>query len=250
MRTEYKGGAHPVKRIHGLVVLWALCLAGCLQVEETITLLPDGSGTLELSYAVPAATAEELESAFADEGANGSSGGEGGGLNFDEAAIREEFKELESFGVTLESVSSGKTADWETMRMKVRFTSLDGLARTPLMSDRAMTLKKERGGSYILRQTSATAAAAGGTPGADDPEMEQMIRDMMKGFKVAVRINTPGKVLDTSAPEHDNGSASWVFDLDQDPKALEKLAGLDMWIRFDGSALDLPVTDDLKTEIK
>jgi hypothetical protein len=228
-------------------ILLVLCAAGCIQVEQTLTFHPDGSGVMKLSYGMSQEQVGQLEQAM-DEARDLEEEAEGDGtppdaespLDFDEDNIREQFKDFHKYGVDLASVKTEVKDGWKFVHMKVEFRSLRGLLQTPLLSDRHVTLKKDPEGNYIFRQTTSDASETGSVAEATPPEMEEVVRELMKGFKLVVNIDTPGEVIDTSAPVKKKKRVTWEFDIDKDPQAVSRAGNLDMWVTFDGQGLDLP----------
>jgi hypothetical protein len=53
-------------------------------------------------------------------------------------------------------------------------------------------------------------------------------------------VIVPTEILETNATDVDGRSASWVFDIDEDPSVITKLDHLDMRVVFaaDGASID------------
>ena len=218
-------------------------LTGCLQVDQTLVLEKDGSGTLDLSYAMSEETLQQWQGVARQ--MLGSSGPDDGSpvmpFDFSDQEIRADFKEYEGDGVILRSVQSETRDGWKTRRLRIGFRSLAGVARTGFLADRNISLVKDANGNYVFTQQ----------PGGDgnlppelsalaEPGAEALFSDMMKGFKAAVRVKTPGRILETNAPEKEDRQAAWTFDLDRDPQALQKVQVASLRIVFEGKGLDIP----------
>jgi hypothetical protein len=67
-----------------------------------------------------------------------------------------------------------------------------------------------------------------------------MMNTVMKGFRAVIRVKTPGKILQTNAPEKDERSATWTYDVEKDPQALKKVQQASMQIVFAGEGLKIP----------
>ena len=63
---------------------------------------------------------------------------------------------------------------------------------------------------------------------------------LMEGFRAVIRVRTPGRILETNAPEKTDNSATWTFDLEKDPQALQKIQRLAPRIVFEGKGLKIP----------
>ena len=214
-----------------------------MHVEQNLTINPDGSGTLDVTYGMPLETIAQMESlskeAAAMEGVTNEV--ETKSLfDFKEEDIRNDFKDYEKQKVFLESVSSTESNGWKFIHLRVKFANLSGLAKTELVADRSLSLVKNEDGSFTFKQ--AVPEGAGELPnmeGVDQATINQMMVQMMKGFHAALSVHTPGKILETNAEQHDDQSATWEFDLEKDPQALERAQKLNTFVKFDGQGLDL-----------
>jgi hypothetical protein len=225
-----------------------LAVTGCIRVEQTIILNEDGSGTVKLAYAVTEQNAAMLEAAMQNSEGAGAMPQSGSIMGFTEETVRMQFKELEPYGVTLKEVNSETRDGWQHLEMAAAFESLKGLAQTPLLSDRAVSLTKTRNGNYKFRQKAGDEQPSMAAGAADNPQMQQAIQEMMKGFRVQIRIQTPGEIIKSSAPEAAEREAIWTFDLEKDADAVQQVEKLDMWVIFEGKGLDLPELGGHPTE--
>jgi len=229
----------PISRIPCLLALAAvIALSGCVKVDQTLTLNPDGSGTIHLSYA----RSEEGDDTV--QGMMRSMMEQAGPemetpLDFTDEELRRDFKEYEPYGVTLESLKSEERDGWKYRHMVIRFRDLKGLSQTGFLSDRNLSLARNAQGNYVFTQT----AAQGNLPeelASDDPQTEYMMAQLMEGFRAVIRVRTPGRILETNAPEKTDNSATWTFDLEKDPQALQKIQRLAPRIVFEGKGLKIP----------
>ena len=225
-----------------LVVVLFATLTGCVKVEQTLTLNADGSGVIDLTYGMSEDTVSGLHEMAKSvlEETNGS-GAASAPFDFSDEDIRQDFKEYEPDGVTLESVRTEAREGWTFRHLVIRFRDLAGLARTGFLADRNFSLSRDAQGNCVLVQSTAgngnvseQVSALGG------PEMESAMNSLMKGFRAVIRVKTPGKILETNAPEKSDCSATWTFDLEKDPEALEKVQQTSMRIVFEGKGVRIP----------
>lgn len=213
------------------------CAFGCVHVDQTITLHADGSGELALRYGMSLENIAQME-AMSRQAVEAE-----GGTNdvppptpfdFDEAAVREDFEEFRERGVTLESIRSEVRDGWKYLSLKIRFASLAGLAGTEFVSDRGITLVRREDGNYEFRQAAP--------PGNAAPEMDgvnEMMTQMMEGFRAVVSVVAPSPVVESNADRTDGRTVTWVFDLAKDPRALVRAQQMDLRVVFEGAALAL-----------
>lgn len=211
--------------------------AGCVRVEQTLTLNADGSGVLAIRYGMAEADLAQVESMargqLAEEGLPAESAVNP--FEFDEAEVRKDFEAYREWGVTLEQMRTEVVEGWKYLSMRMAFTSLAGLGRTEFLSDRQITLKKVGEGRFELVQ--------GAPPGAEAAEMEvapDLMAEMMKGFRAELRVEVPGAIVESNADEQTPRRATWIFDVDRDAKALQRAQRLAMRVVFEAPGLALP----------
>ena len=217
-------------------------LTGCIHVEQILTLKGDGSGELHVTYGMSKADIVKMQemskSAMSEEGVSDEVAA-ASPFDFNEDDIRSDFKAYEQDGVTLTSVRTEETNDWKYVYLEIAFKSLAGLSKTDFISDRTISLVKTAEGHYVFQQA-ASGAQEAAPEGADQDAVNTMMAGMMKGFHATMKVRTPGKVLTTNAGTSDEQSATWDFNLETDPQALQRAQKLDMRVEFDGTGLDIP----------
>lgn len=218
----------------------ALALTGCIKVEQTLSLDANGSGTIEFTYGMAEASLAQMKAMTESMMAEGEEGdADTMPFAFDEEDVREQFKEYEPDGVTLLSVKQETRDGWKYTRMKVRFETLAGLGQTGFLADRGFSLLKNAEGNYVFTQA-ASGNGNEGMPDTDDPTVNAAMAEMMKGFRVVVRVQTPSRILETNAPDKTDRSAAWVFDLEEDAQTLKKMQNARLRIVFEGKGLTIP----------
>ncbi len=215
---------HRAFRFLPLPLIACLLLSACVQIEQTLTLDQNGGGTLSVQYAM---TTEMLAEVEAHARAEAEAIGEEvpTPLAFDEAQIREDFKEYEPLGVTLEEAASWEAEGKRTVRLKMRFASLGALTQTEFLSDRQLRVKRVDGGAMEFAQIAPPS----------DPmmtEMAELMREMMAGFRAELRVETPTDILESNADEQDARVARWIFDVSNDPRAFARAQQMDLRVRF------------------
>jgi len=231
----------PSLRVAGALAL--ALLTGCIHVEQILTLKPDGSGELHVTYGMSkddiAQMQEMSKGAMAEEGVSNDVAA-ASPFDFNEADIREDFKAYEEHGVTLNSVRTEESNNWKFVYLDIGFKSLAGLSRTDFVSDRTISLAKTAEGRYVFRQAASGAQDKAAREGVDQESIDTMMAGMMKGFHATMTVRTPGKILKTNAGQSDEQSATWDFDLEKDPQALQRAQKLDMQVEFDGTGIEIP----------
>lgn len=225
-----------------LVCLFIALLAGCLRVDQTLTIKADGSGELDMSYAMQESTIRQMEQMAKMQASqeDPEAQTDGDQFEFNEESLRKQLAPYEEQGVEIIAIDSKTAEGWKTMHVRLGFKDLDALMKTDSMKDSNLSIKKTPEGNYVLLQQSGDDADADGTGEQDmTPEMLQQMAPMFAGMKIVQRIKVPGKIIKSNASEVVGDTASWIYDVDKDPSVINKIRKLNMEIEFEGKGLDL-----------
>lgn len=223
------------------------CLvAGCLKVESVLNLKPDTSGSVVINYSVsedavqrmkaltrlrnqfdaitsnPAPTNNTLADMF---------------LMPEETALRAEFKRHEQSGISLDQLKIRSTDNWRHVQMTISFKRLADAARSELFAEYGFTLVKNTKGDYIMFRDKADVED---TVPAADASSSKMIAPLLQGFRVDLKVNVPGKIIQSNAHRESLTTANWSFDYDQDKNALVNIQKQQFKIQFEGKDINLP----------
>lgn len=222
--------------------LLAAVLGGCIHIDQTLTLHSDGTGTIDLVYAMPEDQPGDIQAAARAVIEQSAPNGNPVPMPFDQsdADVRGEFKTYERHGVFLQSVRTESRNGWKYRTMAIRFQSLQGLARTGILADRTLSLTRDERGNYVLVQ------AAGKKSGdylamVEQIQSDPILSELLTGFRAAIRVQTPGRILESNATQKSERMAAWLYDSDRDPHAIENVQRATMRIVFDGRGLKIPV---------
>ncbi len=215
----------------------AALLAGCIKVDQELSLNADGTGTFHVRYGMKQETISQIDAMSRAGAKENAAATTQSPFQFDEKKVRKDFETYARDGVTLDSFAAAETNDWKFIDLRMKFASLAGLMKTDFLSDRKLTLLREENGNYILEQRPDSPHVP--ESNADNPAVQDMMKELMKGFHAGIAVRVPGDVLES------NGTASgrvvsWTFDLEQDPQALKKAQQLNMRVVFKGDGLNLP----------
>ncbi len=235
--------------------LGLLAAAGCLQLDAHLALKPDGGGELRLAYAMPEHAIRQMEWVRQTAVELRRNAGETGALPplempclFDEAAIRARFRGWTGRGVRLRSVAVSRRQEWMQVEAAVEFDSLETLAQLPMLGDCAVAVSQEQNQSYRLAVCAPKMSGRPGLPDFADPETQQMLKSMLNGCKITVRIEPPTEILKSNAPRSDGRAVIWEYDVDRSPAVLAALDGALFEVFFRGLGADIPVFDKKAVE--
>lgn len=230
-------------RAIGASSLILLATNGCVHVDQTLTLARDGSGSIDLFYAQPDESSTQvqalarriLEQAGAEDSMTTMP------LEVTDDQIRKEFKALAPYGITLHSVKTESRDGWTVRNMNIRFRHLKGLAEAGLLADRDISLARDAAGNYVFTQSAGrNSTTSEALALLAEMESTPLMGGLMQGFRARLRVITPGRILETNAPEKTERAAAWTFDYDRDPGIIGKAHRLAMRIVFDGKGLAIP----------
>lgn len=206
---------------------------GCIRVEQTLSLEPGGSGRFFVQYSIPLDVLAEFE-AQEQEAALARGDSPPLPLAFNEDQIREDFKEYEPLGITLEQVSVRDVDGRKIVSLSFRFKTLQALAHTEFLSDRQILLRRLEDGSMEFAQVAPPIP-----PQA--PEYQIALQEMLAGFRAELTVEVPSVILESNADRVEDRRAIWVFDMSSDPDALRRAQQLNLRVRF--APVDPPIEE-------
>ncbi len=214
-----------------------LALAGCIKMEQDITLNKDGSGNVKFMYGMSEQTINQMKAMSemgAEEGVEVESDDD---FEFDEQKVKDKFAELKDQGITLNSATTETKGGWKYMHIDFDFADIAKLDSAEVMGDSPFTITKNADGNYVV-----ASKMGGDEMGMDDADPEQMkaMMPMLAGMRMAFKINTPTKIISTTAPVKSANSAEWVFDADTDPDSILNMGQTKMEVVFEGTGVDIP----------
>lgn len=227
-----------------LLICGVLLAAGCIKINTTVSITADGSGTWKVVYAMPThmirqvQMARELTVDLDKAGASSVTNVPVKPLDipmlFDEAAVRARFASLERDGLKLTKLQTRSRSGWQYVDLVVKFDRLEDLVRQRFFDDCGISFKQMGPGlSKIV--ISLPAGDGGERVDLADPAVNVALTPFMKGMVVVVNIEVPGEVRNSNSFISDSKLASWQWDFEKDPKALELLFKDKMILVFDSS---------------
>lgn len=225
-----------------LSLVMVVALTGCIKMEQDITLNKDGSGNVTFMYGMSEQTINQMK-AMAE---MGKSMGEQEGVEapdddnpfeFDVDKVKKKFEAMKDKGISLKSVKTSTKDGWKYMNISFDFKDIALMNEAEVMGESPLTITKNADGNYVI-----TSRMSGDDMGAGEAGEEQMkaMLPMLAGMRIAVKVNTPGAIISTTAPVKGKNFAEWVFDVDKDPDSILKMSKTKMEIVFDGKGCTIP----------
>ncbi len=212
---------------------------GCLRIEQDVVINRDGSGKFQMTYGMQEQMVRQMEAmqamqTFEEDGDDE----ELSPFNFNLEQVRESMKKYEEHGLKVRNVSSETKDDWRYMKIQLEFDSIAALAKTEFFEDSNMKLNKV-GDRYVFEMKSEEEE-----PDEMSAQMMEQMAPMFAGMRVAMNIRVPGRIVEHNATEVKGQTASWVFDVDKDPGAYQKIQQMNIRVVFEGEGIELPNIDD------
>lgn len=230
----------------GLLLIAVLfATAGCVKVDQTLTLTANGSGTFDIRYGMSEQTIAQIEAMqqMGEGMGEDAKVEQEGPFDFDEAQVREKFNADKPEGVDLVAVSSEVVDGWKFMQVKLRFDDLAALKKTEFFAESGLSLTRDKNGNYELSQRTGNGGGAGMPPPDEEGMGEAMAKQMaamFAGMRIAITVVVPTDIVETNATEVAGRTAAWVFDVDKDPTVLTKMDNTDLRVVFAGKGLNIP----------
>jgi hypothetical protein len=190
-----------MRSLRSLAVLLVLVPAGCLELEQTVTLAPNGSGTQVVRMTIGDATLTEVQRASP---ATEASGAQAAKAVFDKDLVA---RELGAAGLVLDTHRVARQGTRRTVEVGASFASFAILQQSPLAGTRAewaLTAGPKPGTAKLTLYPQGKAAwtearaKADAMAGATDEVAEAFFRKRQQeltGLDLTVRFQLPGDVL-------------------------------------------------------
>ncbi|MBN1755288.1 hypothetical protein JW877_03640 [bacterium] len=233
-----------------ILVLLLLSAIACIRVEKKMVINKDGSGIMELHYAMDTATVNLIRSASEWSAAGDhpieapleNEGDEDSLLAVDDDQDKdwilfteEEVKQMWTSDImTLKSYRNYAEEGLEHVELVIEIEDMVQFIRNDEMNEGSMIFRNDAG-NYVI-----TTEAMFEEEDLDDGESEEQqlieMRSTLEGFYMTVEIVVPTSILETNAHSQKGKSAKWVYDLEEDDSFLKMDRGL--YLEFKGKGLD------------
>ncbi len=219
----------------------ALALAGCLQVDQELTLNPDGSGHLSARYTIDRVQLDTLAAAIAQaphhQPGVPPSPDSAALFQVDEEAVRKEFRSYAEAGLTLQSLHVIESNGARTVHVEVDFKTVSGLAGCEFFADDSLVLERAPAGRYRLRQEPPLQVHLAGGLRGQQAAVESALDRVQRAFTARLRVTVPGEIVGTTADQRQGRTAIWTFDPARDPQALTRARRTPLSVEFSGDGL-------------
>lgn len=233
-------------RIAALVGL-ALAMTGCIKIDSTLDINADGSGKWRLIYSMPAHMIKQVQNAAQLSADLRRAGGDTNAVPepldlpmlFDEVVIRNRFVPLAEQGITLEKIEVKSLGGWPTADLKVQFKSLESLLKLPFFADCGATFRRDADGTGRLVLVAPQLGVTDKVPDLTPPDVSTTVAPFLRGLSVVSRIGVPGEIRNTNAGTSDGRRATWEWDFERDPMALNRLNLTKMVVIFNSAGTSM-----------
>lgn len=220
-------------------------LGGCLQVDQRLTLHPDGSGLFDFTYGIATETLRQMEAARKtldelDPRAAEAAPEAGEWLALDAASLRRRLEDLAPLGVTVRAVDESVSNGWKYIHAACAFTNVRVLAESEFFEGSGFSLVRRGEDQYVMTQR-AGSYGRGDMP--DNPLLSDVVlvqmAPLLKGLALDIRFTAPGRILESNG-RFQGPTAHWHYDIETDPLLLRHLRTAQMRVVFEGGGAQLP----------
>jgi len=250
-KTEVTGRASEILVRFTLPLLLAVFLAGCIDVDQEITINKDGSGEYKVTYTVREETVNQMKALFnlRDQLAEAQGLQDPPSPDNDrlvrlffepsEDLIKEELARHQQHGIAVKRLTVDSSKGMRKVKMLLTFDDIASVAKADFFPQYGFSLQKNAAGNYVFYRPPETDQR-GEMPDVSDPETLKVLVPIFGGFRVVSRVRVPGKIIDSNAHTAARFAANWVYDFDADNNAVTMYQTDSARIVFDGAGLDLP----------
>ena len=207
--------------------------SGCLTMEHYLTFKEDGSATYRLKYSITEQAIvqframEKLKSQLAEASGEPPPGIEMEPLfhlflDPDEASLREAITKYESQGIILKDLEVSHLSARRKVEIKLDINDLAKVAESDLFKLHGFNLTQDKTGNYTFYREPHINRPGEIVSIPTEKELKQLI-PIVSGFNTTVRIKVPGNIKSTTAFDKSHNRASWIFDFDREPGAIQAL---------------------------
>ena len=225
-------------------------ITGCLKADLLLDLKQDGSGYLEAEYTLSETSINQIKSMVKlsqdlDKVSLGKSQKQPPDpamllfLDPDETKIRSELEKYSKFGLSVNKLRVRSSSGQRTVDMKLEFNSIADLARADFFSDIGFSLYRQKSGDLVFHRKSMGENKSAANI-FDDENARRLIAPILEGFMVTVRIQPPGRILESNADSSGVSSATWTFDQEKDAKAFQRLQNQEFTMLIDSTGVKIP----------
>jgi hypothetical protein len=233
-----------------LIVAVGLFGSGCLKMEHDLRFKEDGTATYRLKYSIseqaitqlraveklktdlvlasgeppPAPDLDPLLQAFLDP---------------DEGLLKELIKKEEANGIKLKSLEVESRSAWRKVDLYIEIHDLEAVAQTKFFKTHGFNLAQDKDGRYVFSRDPHINQRGEIPKAPSDEDLKQMI-PLVAGFNTTLKVTVPGRIMATTAFRTTLSTASWTFDFDKEPSAIQAVQRQPFRIVFDAKKATFP----------
>jgi hypothetical protein len=244
-----------------MLLSMVIASSGCLKMEHDLRIKEDGTATYRLQYSISEQAIVQLRAMNKLKADLAKASGEPPPgiemdpllylfLDPDEGALREAIKKYEADGIKLKQLEVESRSAWRSVDLRLDIDDLAKVAETEFFKTHGFNLTPDKeAGRYVFSRAPHINIPGQVAKAPTDEDIKQMI-PIVAGFNTTVKITTPGRILATTAFRTTLHTASWVFDFDNEPGAIQAVQRQPFRILFESKATSLPVMRYRGSKIK
>ena len=234
-----------------LLALTGLFGSGCLKMEHDLRFKEDGTASYRLKYSISEQAISQLRAMEKLKLDLAKANGEPPPteeldpllqlfLDPEEGAIEAAIKQYEKDGgFKLNNIKVESRSAWRRVDLSIEITDLKAIAQTDFFKAHGFDLTRDKDDHYVFSRDPHINRPSEVPKAPSDEDIKQLI-PLVSGFNTTLKVTTPGRILATTAFRTTLNTASWVFDFDSEPSAIQSVQRQPFRIVFDSKKTELP----------
>lgn len=231
-----------------VLILSAILLNGCLNLDQTLTIQKDGSAILDVTYSltensiIQAKAMLKLKEQINTYSANTKPNPVQDTyvrllLDPVQDSIRKELDSYKPYGITVKHLRVETRREFRYVSIRLAIDDLGKATKTDLFRVCGFSLTKTTNDNYRFLLPRSTVQLESSSLNESDI---RMLSPILNGFHVQIKLVTPSQILKTNAHKSSENTAEWVFDFDDNPNAIVALQNQNFDVLFAGPGVHLP----------
>ncbi len=230
--------------------LLVLTFSGCIQMEHDLRIDSDGSAAYRLNYAITEQAVRQFRAMFKLKNELAIAAGEPAPgpeleplllvfLDPNEADLRKQLAPFADIGISIRSLRQETRAAGRHVELQLDIKDLQTLAGNPFFVKHGFSLYRNEEGGYVWSRRPHIRDVEGLPAPISDRDRDQ-ITPILSGFRTVVKFTPPGRILSSTAARTSLQTASWEFDFNRQPLAVQSLLRQHFHVVFEAPQAVLP----------
>jgi hypothetical protein len=233
------------------VLLLLMSLSGCLVGDVTLTLKPNGAGSVAVTYSMDEDASIQLKGILSIREALALANDASFRpppvdqwidilANPSETHLPDDLgPRCKAAGIRLQSANVSSHAGRRNVQMTFAFSNITDLAKLDIFPTLGLELHADPLGNFVVRRKGSTVSSDL-ERSIHDPAYLEQIKPVLDGLELRIVFKSPTPLVATSGKKLDATRAEWTFSFEKDPRDVLRLMNDELSATFEGNGLTLP----------